>query len=78
MSYNCNLKKMRKETLYKRSMTDFNHIMCGVSFNFMQNKDEEYLYFGKKNIFYHRNFGNLSYVEYNDKYVNLCLSSSVS
>ena len=69
---------MRKETLYKRSMTDFNHIMCGVSFNFMQSKDEEYPYFGKKNIFYHLNFGNLSSFKYNDKYVNLCLSSSVS
>ena len=60
------------------AMRDFNHIMCGVSFNFMQNKDEEYLFFGKKNIFYQLNFGNLSSVEYNDKYVNLCLSSSVS
>ena len=53
-------------------MTDFNQIMCGVSFNFMQNKEEKYLNF--KNDFYHLTFDkNLSSVEYNDKYVNLCL-----
>ena len=57
-------------------MADFNHIMCGVSFNFMQNKDEEYLYF--ENDFHHITFGNLSSIEFNEKYVNLCLSSSVS
>ena len=57
-------------------MTGFNHIMCGVSFKFMQNKEEEYLFF--ENDFYHLNFGDLSSVEYNDKYVTLCLSSSVS
>ena len=46
--------------------------MCGVSFNFMQNKEEKYLYF--KNDFYYLTFDkNLSSVENNDKYVNLCL-----
>ena len=38
----------------------------------MQNKEEEYLYF--KNDFYYLNFDkNLTSVEYNNKYVNLCL-----
>ena len=53
-------------------MTDFNHIICGFSFSFMQNKEEEYLYF--KNGFYHLNFDkNLTSAEYNNKYVSLCL-----
>ena len=56
-------------------MTGFNHIMCGVSFKFMQNKEEEHLFF--ENDFYHLYFGDLRSVEYNDKYVTLCLSSSV-
>ena len=52
-------------------MTDFNYIMSGVSFNFMQNKEEEYLCFNFYSIL---NFDkNLSSVEYNDKYVNHCL-----
>ena len=50
--------------------------MCGVSLNFMQNKEEEYLYF--QNDFQHINFGKLSSIESNEKYVNICLSSSVS
>ena len=53
-------------------MTGINHIICGFSFSFMQNKEEEYVYF--KNDFYHLNFDkNLTSVEYNNKYVSLCL-----
>ena len=53
-------------------MTGINHIIYGFSFSFMQNKEEEYLYF--KNDFYHLNFDkNLTSVEYNNKYVSLCL-----